>query len=169
MASVANVIILTGDRHEFAAVASFGRERGSVMEFSTSPLNQFYLPLYTSFDTKATTTATWTRQVERIVKSDVGEDEVQIVEETVPEEQVLKYVREGQHKWGSFEVDTRDEQKPKLTFELFVDGARTWRFNVVAKAVKKIPPTTSLTVGRAIGANFKHAMEALGVWKALGL
>lgn len=41
---VPNVIILSGDRHEVAA-ASF--RNGTVTEISTSPLNQFYLPVRT--------------------------------------------------------------------------------------------------------------------------
>lgn len=41
---VPNVIILSGDRHEVAS-ASF--RNGTVTEISTSPLNQFYLPLRT--------------------------------------------------------------------------------------------------------------------------
>ncbi|KZT59018.1 hypothetical protein CALCODRAFT_220426 [Calocera cornea HHB12733] len=169
MSSVPNVVVISGDRHEFAAVASSGRAGGSILEFSTSPLNQFYIPFVTSFDTSGASTSTWTREAERVVKNDEGEDVVEIVEEIVPEEKVLRYVREGQHKWGSFEVDTRDEQHPRLVFELFINGHRTWRLNMQGKPVKKTPPTTAIGMGRAIGANFKHAMEALGIWKALGL
>ncbi|EJU05668.1 hypothetical protein DACRYDRAFT_86672 [Dacryopinax primogenitus] len=169
MASVPNVVIISGDRHEFAAVASAGRAGGNVLEFSTSPLNQFYLPLYSTFDTAAKTTATWTRPVERVVKNEQGEDEIEVTEEVVPEEKVLRYVREGQHKWGSFEVDTRDEEHPKLIFELFIDGQRAWRLNIPAKPVKKHPHSTALGMGRVIGQNFKHAMEAIGLWRALGL
>lgn len=40
---VPNVIVLSGDRHEFAAASI----RTTVTEFSTSPLSMFYLPIRT--------------------------------------------------------------------------------------------------------------------------
>lgn len=40
MAFVPNLVVLSGDRHEFAAATI----RDSVLELSTSPLNQFWLP-----------------------------------------------------------------------------------------------------------------------------
>lgn len=40
---VPNVIVLSGDRHEFAAASI----RNTVTEFSTSPLSMFYLPVRT--------------------------------------------------------------------------------------------------------------------------
>lgn len=40
---VPNVIVLSGDRHEFAAASL----RNTVTEFSTSPMNMFYLPIRT--------------------------------------------------------------------------------------------------------------------------
>jgi alkaline phosphatase D len=47
------VVVLSGDRHEFAATAFPPPKDGrwpisaTVNEFSTSPLNQFYLPVRT--------------------------------------------------------------------------------------------------------------------------
>lgn len=38
---VSNVIVLSGDRHEHLAVEL----RETVVEFSTSPLSQFYVPV----------------------------------------------------------------------------------------------------------------------------
>lgn len=43
MQYVPNMIVLSGDRHEFAAASI----RTTVTEFSTSPLSQFYLPIRT--------------------------------------------------------------------------------------------------------------------------
>lgn len=43
LGSVPNVVVLTGDRHEFVAV-EFPRGKYVVREFSTSPLNQCELP-----------------------------------------------------------------------------------------------------------------------------
>jgi alkaline phosphatase D len=81
---IPNVIIISGDRHEFAAIEHFG----GILEFSTSPLNQFYFPLVRTLKQKLAKV--------REVKVGSGE-EVKILK--VPEEKILKYIAVGNHKW----------------------------------------------------------------------
>ncbi|KAK0569306.1 hypothetical protein OC861_001123 [Tilletia horrida] len=72
---VPNVIVLSGDRHEFASVGL----RQTVTEFSTSPLSMFYLPVRTLSEENA--------------KGPKGE------------EKLYKYLPDGNHKWTEFEVE----------------------------------------------------------------
>ncbi|KAI9847913.1 MAG: hypothetical protein M1837_001430 [Sclerophora amabilis] len=96
------VIIISGDRHEFAAT-SFPPPAGgkwpisaTVHEFSTSPLSQFYLPVRTY------------RQ----------EDE---------EDVMIKYLPDGNSKFGAIEISSPETSTQSLLkFRLFVDGRETW-------------------------------------------
>ena len=102
------VIVLSGDRHEFAATA-FPPPRNNtrwpatatVHEFSTSPLSMFYLPIRTY------------REVE-------GEDEV-----------CIKYVPDGNSKFGAVEIQNlKGGDQSTFKFRLFVDGKETWSYVV---------------------------------------
>ncbi|KAL9594536.1 MAG: hypothetical protein Q9219_006977 [cf. Caloplaca sp. 3 TL-2023] len=96
------VVVLSGDRHEFAATA-FPPPEGSkwpvsatVHEFSTSPLSMFYLPF-------------------RTYEEREGEGEV-----------CLKYVPDGNSKFGAVEVMSVKGDQGFLRFRLFVDGEEVW-------------------------------------------
>ena len=111
------VVVLSGDRHEFAATA-FPPPKGSrwpmsatVHEFSTSPLSMFYLPIRSYWEVP-------------------GEDEV--------EEVCIKYAPDGNSKFGAVELEevTGGEQS-LLRFRLFVDGIETWNY------VLMTPPAVS--------------------------
>ena len=104
---VPNVIILSGDRHEFASV-SF---RDSVVEFSTSPLSMFYIPV-------------------RTLSQDHSID-------PPGEELLLKYLPDGNHKWTEMEVDTRDPAEPVLRVNVMVDGKEAWRLTVMGRSVRR--------------------------------
>lgn len=104
---VPNVIILSGDRHEFAAV-SF---RDAAVEFSTSPLSMFYIPIRTLSQ-----------------------------EHTIDppgEERLLKYLPDGNHKWSEFEVDTRDPLAPVVKVTVQVDGKDAWQVTVHGVPVRR--------------------------------
>ena len=98
------IIVLSGDRHEFAAT-SFPPPKGgpwpisaTVHEFSTSPLSMFYLPTRTYSE----------RQ---------GEDEI-----------CIKYVPSGNSKFGAVEIKNLvGGEQSVLTFRLFVDGEEVWQ------------------------------------------
>lgn len=103
------VVVLSGDRHEFAATAfpppkeSKWPISATVHEFSTSPLNMFYLPTRTY------------REVE-------GEDEV-----------CIKYVPNGNSKFGAVEIEqVQNNEQGLLRFRLFVDGEEKWNHVILS-------------------------------------
>ena len=113
-ASGTGVVILSGDRHEFAATAFPPPKDGkwplsaTVHEFSTSPLSMFYLPVRTY----------WERE---------GEDEV-----------CIKYLPAGNSKCAAGEVDRgRGGEQGVVRFRLFVDGEEVWSYVVTS------PPAVS--------------------------
>ena len=99
------VVILSGDRHEFAAT-SFPPPEGSqwplaatVHEFSTSPLSMFYLPVRTYSEVD-------------------GEGDV-----------CIKYIPDGMSKFGAVEIEgLMGGEQSLLRFRLFVDGEETWEY-----------------------------------------
>ncbi|KXL45054.1 hypothetical protein M433DRAFT_67605 [Acidomyces richmondensis BFW] len=105
------VIILSGDRHEFAATAfpppPDGRQDtvATVTEFSASPLNMFYLPIRTYTESSTS---------EKYV-SDV----------------CIKYIPDGNSKFGVISISnpvTSDQSL--LHYRLFVDGVETWSYTL---------------------------------------
>ena len=102
------VVVLSGDRHEFAATA-FPPPKNSkwplsatVHEFSTSPLSMFYLPLRSYWEVP-------------------GEDDV--------EEVCIKYAPDGNSKFGAVELEeVKGGEQGLLRFRLFVDGEETWDY-----------------------------------------
>lgn len=102
------VVVLSGDRHEFAATA-FPPPKGgkwplsaTVHEFSTSPLSMFYLPIRSYWEKP-------------------GEDEV--------EEVCIKYAPDGNSKFGAVELEeVKGGEQGLLRFRLFVDGVETWSY-----------------------------------------
>ncbi|KAK7430334.1 hypothetical protein QQZ08_003082 [Neonectria magnoliae] len=103
------VIILSGDRHEFAATKfspppeSRWPQSAAVHEFSTSPLNQFASPFPTYKQT--------------------DEDDV-----------MLNYIPGGTSKFGSFTIEKVDG-KSTLLYRLFINGNETWSTVVDAPPV----------------------------------
>ncbi|KAF2790801.1 Metallo-dependent phosphatase [Melanomma pulvis-pyrius CBS 109.77] len=96
------VVVLSGDRHEFAAT-SFPPPKGSkwpisatVHEFSTSPLSMFYLPFRTY--------------------SELDDEDV-----------CIKYLPDGNSKFGAIEITAPEtSEQSHLNYRLFIDGKETW-------------------------------------------
>jgi alkaline phosphatase D len=96
------VVVLSGDRHEFAAT-SFPPPKDSkwpisstVHEFSTSPLSMFYLPKRT-------------------------------YSETDEEDVCIKYLPDGNSKFGAVEITAPEaSDQSYLNYRLFVDGREEW-------------------------------------------
>jgi alkaline phosphatase D len=96
------VVVLSGDRHEFAAT-SFPPPRDSewpvsatVHEFSTSPLSMFYLPF---------------RTYNEIDDRDV----------------CIKYLPDGNSKFGAVEITNPEHSEQSLlNYRLFIDGEEAW-------------------------------------------
>ncbi|KAI5461428.1 PhoD-like phosphatase-domain-containing protein [Mariannaea sp. PMI_226] len=103
------IVILSGDRHEFAATkfppppGSRWPESAAAHEFSTSPLNQFASP-FPSY--------------------------VQTDDEDV----MMNYIPGGTSKFGSFTMEKVDG-KSTLHYRLFIDGNETWSTVVEAPLV----------------------------------
>lgn len=102
------VVVLSGDRHEFAATAfpppkdSKWPISATVHEFSTSPLSMFYLPIRSYWEKP-------------------GEDDV--------EEVCIKYAPDGNSKFGAVELEqVKGGEQGLLRFRLFVDGVETWDY-----------------------------------------
>lgn len=102
------VVILSGDRHEFAATAfpppkdSKWPLSATVHEFSTSPLSMFYLPVRSYWEVP-------------------GEDDV--------EEVCIKYAPDGNSKFGAVELEeVMGGEQGLLRFRLFVDGVESWNY-----------------------------------------
>ncbi len=105
------VIVISGDRHEFAATQIIHHEplpstlteqtkkEGTVVEFSISPMNQFYPPVPTY--------------------SPHGNDTQ------------LAYIPQGNQKVGFFAVDTTGEI-PRIEFTLQVYGKQVWNYTIYA-------------------------------------
>ncbi|GAC93284.1 alkaline phosphatase [Pseudozyma hubeiensis SY62] len=104
---VPNVIVLSGDRHEFAAVSVLD----TITEFSTSPLSMFYLPV-------------------RTLSQDHGDGKTGV-------DKLLKYLPDGNYKWTEFEVDARDPYKPMVKVSVQIDGEEAWRMTYVGKSMRK--------------------------------
>ena len=104
---VPNVIVLSGDRHEFAAVSVLD----TITEFSTSPLSMFYLPV-------------------RTLSQEHGDGKTGV-------DKLLKYLPDGNHKWTEFEVDARDPYKPVVKVSVQIDGEEAWKTTYVGKSLRK--------------------------------
>ena len=103
------VVILSGDRHEFAATAFPPPKNGkwplsaTVHEFSTSPLSMFYLPT-------------------RTYREKDGEDEI-----------CIKYMPDGNSKFGAVEVERASGgEQGTVRFRLVIDGAEAWSYVIAS-------------------------------------
>ncbi|KAJ7632327.1 PhoD-like phosphatase-domain-containing protein [Roridomyces roridus] len=121
--SVPNVVIISGDRHEFASI-EFNAPPDvpgghTVREFSTSPLSMFDIPFYRTLRPASDETVPQNRS--ELVVTEEGPIYVNTTIQ-VPKERSIKYLARGNYKWSAFEVDTRDLSRPTLRIELSIDG-----------------------------------------------
>ncbi|KAF7322713.1 hypothetical protein HMN09_00050100 [Mycena chlorophos] len=137
--SVPNVIIISGDRHEFASIEYASETLHPVHEYSTSPLNAFDIPFIRTLKKASDETVP---RLQRVL-SEEGEETTEVVQ--VPKERVLKYLARGNTKWSSFEVDTTNLTQPILRIELSIGGKVRYTEEIIGAPVK-------LQVSNAIGA-----------------
>ncbi|KAH8175029.1 phoD-like phosphatase domain-containing protein [Sarocladium implicatum] len=106
MKATEGVIILSGDRHEHATTIFPALVPGQspVIEFSTSPLSQFYEPFDRQFKDVNPTT-----------------------------DQNVYHWAWGNSKFGVAEFDTTDPRTLKLHYKLVVDGKLHWEYDWVVK------------------------------------
>lgn len=105
------MIVLSGDRHEFAATqfppppTSQWPATSAVYEFSTSPLSMFYLPIRT-------------------------------YKQTDDEDVTLKYLPDGNSKFGAVEIRTPEfSENSVLQYRLFIDGEEAWGYSITSPPV----------------------------------
>jgi alkaline phosphatase D len=129
------IIILSGDRHEFAAtrfpappeneqlelarVFGTGEQRwlanAAAYEFSVSPASMFYLPVRSY----------WENTGEQSGVRAGGED------------QVIAYLPDGNSKFGAVEIEnTVGSKQSVLRYRLFVDGEESWSYVVTSGGEK---------------------------------
>ncbi|KAH8983668.1 PhoD-like phosphatase-domain-containing protein [Lactarius hatsudake] len=155
--TVPNVFLLSGDRHEFAAIEFNPVNEGAhvVHEFSTSPLSMFYVPLVRTL--RAASEAVVRRTKLRIVDEENPPEEV--VEE-VPAERVFKYLPIGNYKWSTFEIDTRNPEHPKLNLEVVIDGKVAYNLPISGTPVKL---RSSTALGSMVSDSFKEILDRVGL------
>ncbi|KAI0648220.1 PhoD-like phosphatase-domain-containing protein [Trametes meyenii] len=157
--SVPNVIVLSGDRHEFAAIEFESGDAGhNVVEISTSPMSMFYVPLIRTLRPRSEEVVNKTR--ERVVVNEEGSEEVERYVEEVPREKVLRYIAEGNYKWSTIEVDTRDYSHPVVKVEIMIDGKPAYHLDILGKPVK-LQSTTAL--GALVPQSFKGVLDRIGL------
>ncbi|MCJ1359179.1 MAG: hypothetical protein MMC33_009179, partial [Icmadophila ericetorum] len=118
-----SIVILSGDRHEFASTAFTPPKSGgggtpnpwhddaTIYEFSVSPLSMFYLPFQTY----------WEDNTNRTLKNLYGE------------EKCIKYHPEGNSKFGIVDVEPLvGGEQSLLRYRLVVDGLEIWEFTVTS-------------------------------------
>ena len=93
MSSVPNVVVISGDRHQFAAVEFNG---GRVLEISNSPLSMFYIPFVSTLNKESVQKIE--KKVSKVIVNEEGVEEVVEVTEYEPQERVIKYIPRGNYK-----------------------------------------------------------------------
>jgi alkaline phosphatase D len=149
-AGAMGVVILSGDRHEFAATAfppppppSSPAEKNilglklqvpkkswpqsaTVHEFSASPLNMFYLPVRTY---RESTTATKSSMTAGTNDEDYYISDV-----------CIKYIPDGNYKFGAVSISNERGvgEQSVLKYRLFVDGKETWGYLLTVGGVTDV-------------------------------
>lgn len=160
--SVSNVIILSGDRHEFAAIEFTGEGSGhKFLEISTSPLSMFYVPFVRTLQSAS-------QHMVRRSPEDATADAAPAAEEAeessvleIPQEQVLKAIATGNYKWSSIEIDTRDAEHPTAYLEVVIDGNKAYGLTIAGQPVPLQAPTTAL--GTILPEGFKGILDRIGL------
>ncbi|KAF4615182.1 hypothetical protein D9613_002827 [Agrocybe pediades] len=152
--TVPNVIVISGDRHEFAAIEfTSPTESHVVREISTSPLNMFYIPFIHTLLPESQ--SYFTRNVTLLLNQTML-----VEEEKVPYEKTIAYIPQGNTKWSTFEVDTRDVNKPILRLETVIDGKPAYHLEIVGTPAK---PQTSSGLSSLVSNNVKDLFDKIGL------
>jgi len=158
--TIPNVIILSGDRHEFAAIEFTGPgESHKVLEVSTSPMSMFWVPLVRTLKMQSDEVVLRSKVNATVNPLDGVVTETQIVEE-VPTERVVKYIPEGNYKFSSLEVDSRDLQHPTVHLEAVIHGKVEYKLTIAGKPVQL---QTSTALGAFVPQTFKDVLNKLGL------
>ncbi|KAI0747693.1 PhoD-like phosphatase-domain-containing protein [Daedaleopsis nitida] len=157
--TVPNVILLSGDRHEFAAIEFEAGDWGhNVLEISTSPMSMFYIPFFRTLRSRSEEYVNKTRE-DVITLADGTYDVDRYVVE-VPKEKVIKYIADGNYKWSSIEVDTRDYQHPVAKIDIMINGKTAYQLEVAGKPVKL---QLSTALGALVPQSFRGMLDRIGI------
>ncbi|KAH9967921.1 PhoD-like phosphatase-domain-containing protein [Russula dissimulans] len=161
--TVPNVYLLSGDRHEFAAIEfnplnEVGAGAHVVREISTSPLSMFYVPLVRTL--KMASEAMVPRTRHRVVDEEGEESRTEEVVEEVPMEHVIKYLPIGNYKWSVIEIDTRNPEHPKINIEVVIDGKVAYNLPIDATPVKL---RSSTALGSMMADSLKDILDRVGL------
>ncbi|EAU88282.1 alkaline phosphatase [Coprinopsis cinerea okayama7 len=159
--SVPNVVILSGDRHEFAVIEyavpqhSEDKKGYVVREYSASPLNMFYIPFVKTLRMESEDVV-----VRRWNETRLTEEGPVVEEKTelVPKERVLQYIPVGNVKWSSIEVDTRNQSHPVLRLEAVIDGKTAYQLETIGTPVNHNNGKALISVPLGL----KHFLGKLG-------
>ncbi|KAI0340220.1 hypothetical protein BDW22DRAFT_450134 [Trametopsis cervina] len=155
--SVPNVIIISGDRHEFAAIKFNAEGAGhNVLEVSTSPLSMFYIPFVRTLKLASENTVRSAKNETKLVEG----EEVTTVVGDIPQEQVEKYIAEGNYKWSAFEVDTRDAQHPVVKLEVVIDGLSAYQLEIRGQPVEI---KTTAALANVIPSGIMGVLDKIGL------
>ncbi|EPS97367.1 hypothetical protein FOMPIDRAFT_1052580 [Fomitopsis schrenkii] len=157
--TVPNVVLLSGDRHEFAAIEFPSEDaKRSVYEISTSPLSMFYIPLVRTLKSQSEDVVNRTKEVVSVLED--GTTVTETITEEVPQEKVLKYIADGNYKWSSIEVDTRDRQHPVANIDIMIDGKKAYSLVIHGEPVKL---SHSLALGAYVPQSFRGVLGKIGL------
>jgi alkaline phosphatase D len=146
--TVPNVIILSGDRHGFAAIQfnPSDPKLHSIREFSTSPFRRLYIPFIRTMRPQSE---------ESFIKTSTNGSS-----EEVPYERVLAYLPNGNSKWSTFEIDTTDSENPLLHVETVIDGKPAHHFELAGIRVR---PPNMINIGTIVVTNVKDLFDKMGI------
>jgi len=146
--TVPNVIIISGDRHEFAAIEFNPNDPKlhTIREFSTSPFNMFYIPFIRTMRMQSE---------ESFIRTSTDGSS-----EKVPYEKVLAYLPNGNSKWSTFEIDTTDLEHPLLHVETVIDGQPAYHFKLIG--IRNRPPNM-INIGSIVVTNLKDLFDKMGI------
>jgi len=158
--TVPNVIVISGDRHEFAAIEFSGKNASShrVLEFSTSPMSMFYIPLVRSLKLASEGMVSRTRR--NVTIDEEGLEVVEEIVEEIPEERVMKYLPIGNYKWSAFNVDSTDPNHPVVRVEVHIDGVLRYNHEIEGIPIKH---RASTVLGTMIPESFKGVLNKFGL------
>ncbi|KAG9038405.1 hypothetical protein FS837_001248 [Tulasnella sp. UAMH 9824] len=170
LSSVMNLIIVSGGPHEFAHINYFD---GKVPEFITGPLSaDTALPIPGLGPLQSRATIKVTNETKVVTLPPVGYESAEeadtiVLEDIkeVAEEQLVKHVRAGNHKWSTFEVDTTVPQVPTLAVTLFVDGEEQYQTLITGQ---QVPFRKTSAVGAVLTGGLKGVLGKMGFGRLFG-
>ncbi|KAG8883474.1 hypothetical protein FRB98_003103 [Tulasnella sp. 332] len=172
IAYVPNVIVISGGRQAFAAIEYPPPTAAASLpsNASTTPIYEFVIgPLSSEsalqWDYPQEKVVRWENVTAVVPITGFGgtvENETIELEIEREEEKLIKFVRQGNHKWSAITVDTlTNPEKPTVKVELFSDGARIWSFTVVGRYVPL--KTAGSAVGSTLRGGIRSVLDKIGL------